>query len=154
MVPAHSRTGRLPGERIPPWVRTGLAVMALGLAAVFVLALRIDPYKGGTQRLGTHRQLGLPPCSFLEATGRPCPSCGLTTSFSCTVRGDLASAARANWVGVPMALCCLLAIPWGLASALAGRALLLRSLERALIVAVLAVFVLLFVRWGFVLLWP
>ena len=154
MLPAHSRTGQLPGEPVPFWVRFVLGAMALGLVVVFALALRINPYKGGPQRQGTHQQLGLPPCSFLLVTGVPCPSCGLSTSFSYAVRGDIAGGARANWVGVLMAGGCLLAIPWGIASAVLGRALFLRSLERTLVVAVVSVFLLLFVRWGFVLLWP
>ncbi|MBY0233059.1 MAG: DUF2752 domain-containing protein [Gemmataceae bacterium] len=144
----------MPGEPVPGWVRWLLAGMALAFAAVFVLALRIDPYRDGPQTAGTHRQLGLPPCSFLEVTGRPCPSCGLSTSFSYTVRGDLAGGARANWVGVLMAVLALLAIPWGIASAALGRALFLRSLERSVVAVVIAVFVLLFVRWGIVLAWP
>lgn len=35
---------------------------------------------------GTHRQLGLPPCSSVLLFGRPCPGCGLTTSFTSTVQ--------------------------------------------------------------------
>ncbi|MGE0130055.1 MAG: DUF2752 domain-containing protein [Blastocatellales bacterium] len=36
--------------------------------------------------VGTHEQLGLPPCAFLHFTGIPCPSCGLTTSFAHAAR--------------------------------------------------------------------
>ena len=36
--------------------------------------------------VGTHRQLGLPPCAFLHFTGVPCPSCGLTTSVAHAAR--------------------------------------------------------------------
>ncbi|MCB9677855.1 MAG: DUF2752 domain-containing protein [Alphaproteobacteria bacterium] len=31
---------------------------------------------------GTHTQLGLNSCSFLVATGYPCPMCGATTTFT------------------------------------------------------------------------
>ncbi|NBO19844.1 MAG: DUF2752 domain-containing protein, partial [Proteobacteria bacterium] len=31
--------------------------------------------------LGTHEQLGLPPCGFYLWYGLPCPSCGMTTSW-------------------------------------------------------------------------
>lgn len=49
---------------------------------------------------GTHQQLGLPPCTIYFLTGRPCPSCGLTTSVSATLHGDLALAWRANPFGI------------------------------------------------------
>jgi hypothetical protein len=49
-------------------------VVTLSLAA-FVL----DPDGRG---IGTHEQLGLPPCGFVEMAGGPCPSCGFTTTFT------------------------------------------------------------------------
>lgn len=48
---------------------------------------------------GTHRQLGLPPCAFNAATGKLCPSCGLTTSFAAMTRMDLSAATRAHALG-------------------------------------------------------
>ena len=35
--------------------------------------------------MGTHQQLGLPPCNFVTLTGYPCPACGMTTSFALLV---------------------------------------------------------------------
>jgi len=38
--------------------------------------------------IGTHEQLGLPPCGFVEMfDGVPCPSCGYTTTFTLAAHG-------------------------------------------------------------------
>lgn len=59
--------------------RTRYLVM-LGLSAsVLFVARSLHPSPLG---VGTHEQMGLPPCPFLHFTGFPCPSCGLTTSFA------------------------------------------------------------------------
>jgi hypothetical protein len=69
---------------------------------------------------GTHQQLGLPPCTIHFLTGRPCPSCGLTTSVSAIVHGQFALAWRANPIGFlivagAIAVTCnsLMALVWG-----------------------------------------
>ena len=54
-------------------------VVAVGLGAVFVLAALLVPAEAGH---GTHTQLGLGSCTFLQLSGLPCPMCGATTSFS------------------------------------------------------------------------
>jgi hypothetical protein len=125
----------------------------MGLTAVFAVALWLDPYArdGQPLRMETHRQLGLPPCSFYALTGLPCPSCGMTTSFALLVRGDVGNSLRANAVGTLLALFWLSVIPWSVASAVRGRLLLVWAPERALTVAVLAFVVLLLVRWAAVL---
>jgi len=64
-----------------PRTRDRLLALALGLPswAVLATALRLQPDPEGH---GTHLQLGLGTCSFLEATAHPCPVCGMTTSFA------------------------------------------------------------------------
>ncbi|MGL4553317.1 MAG: DUF2752 domain-containing protein [Gemmataceae bacterium] len=144
---------RWPGEPLVAWVRVSLVLIAAGLAGVFAVATRIDPYGPGGRAatMATHQQLGLPPCNFVTTVGIPCPACGLTTSFALSVRADAVNAARANWVGLLLAGFCALLIPWGVASAAAGRALFVRSLERAAVAAVLTLFLLLLLRWATVL---
>jgi hypothetical protein len=53
---------------------------------------------------GTHEQLGLPPCSMMMFTGRPCPTCGYTTAFSHVAHGHLIEAAIVQPVGMLLAL--------------------------------------------------
>lgn len=61
-------------------------VMLAGSASVLSVALWLRPDVHGT---GTHQQLGLPPCSLMTVTGIPCPTCGMTTSFSLAAHGHL-----------------------------------------------------------------
>ena len=134
-------------------VRFLLALIAAGLVMVFVIAIRLNPYYAdGTPRsMETHRELGLPPCSFYEHTGLPCPSCGMTTSFSLLMHGDIGNSLRANAVGTGLALFCLLLIPWCVVSAWLGRPLGIWSIELSLIRVLIVFLVVLFVRWGIIL---
>lgn len=89
---------------------TGLCLLGIVVPLALLgtaVALRPDP-----RGLGTHEGLGLPPCGYLELTGRPCVSCGMTTSFAHTVRGQLPSALRANAVGTALALLCMVSPAW------------------------------------------
>jgi hypothetical protein len=128
--------------------------MALGLIGVFVIAFYLNPYQDGQPRFSeTHLQLGLPPCQFRSITGVPCPSCGMTTSFTWLMHGRLDYSLRANAVGTLLALFCLMLIPWGLACALRGRPFFTISLERALLWTMVIFLSLLFIRWILVLAW-
>jgi hypothetical protein len=59
-----------------------IALMSVS-GVVLTIARVLSPSPNG---LGTHQQLGLPPCFFHQMTGIPCPTCGMTTSFAHTVR--------------------------------------------------------------------
>ncbi|MES1227190.1 MAG: DUF2752 domain-containing protein [Armatimonadota bacterium] len=48
---------------------------------------------------GTHRQLGLPQCPSVTIFGRPCPGCGLTTSWTHLLHGHIAESFVSNAVG-------------------------------------------------------
>src|SRR5690606_14592168 len=93
-----------------------LAIATAG-AAVLVLARMLEPDARGH---GTHEQLGLPPCGFLELTGVPCPGCGLTTAFAHLARADLVPALEANAGALPLFLLTALAVPAGALGAIAG----------------------------------
>lgn len=85
--------------------RTGLslshhvtwATLLSGSVSVLGIALWLKPSPAG---VGTHTQLGLPPCGILAATGYPCPGCGMTTAFASMVRGNLPLAWTANPAGI------------------------------------------------------
>jgi hypothetical protein len=163
MTPAHLSTTEdvddLPtaSAYLTWWVRGALLVIVLGLVAVFTIAVLLNPYnEDGTPRtMATHTTwpLRLPDCTFKTMTGGlPCPSCGMTTSFSLLMHGDPIASLRANWVGTGLAVFCLGLIPWALASVWLKRPLFVTSLERAMAVSVVVFLVVMMLRWGIVLL--
>jgi len=53
--------------------------------------------------MGTHTQLGMPACQFEARTGLPCATCGMTTSFSWFVRGEILRSLRTQPMGTILA---------------------------------------------------
>ncbi len=94
------------------------------LAAVAVLAMLFTArwLQPNARGLGTHQQLGLPPCTFVALYGFPCPSCGMTTSWSLFTRGQWTDAARANLGGLMLALIALAYLPASCYFFFSGRA--------------------------------
>ena len=81
---------------------------------------------------GTHTQLGLRPCAFLTATGRLCPSCGMTTSYAWLARGQIDRSWKANPAGCLYALLSVPLIFWMVSSAIAKRPVGFQSLMKPL----------------------
>ena len=98
--------------------RIGLAALAAALVAVLVTARTLSPDDRGH---GTHEQLGLPPCTFYLIFRRPCPACGMTTSWAWLLRGNVVRAMAANAGGALLAMLSIAAAPWMLISAIRGR---------------------------------
>jgi phosphatidylglycerophosphate synthase len=94
-----------------------LAGAGLALVAGLALAARLEPDPHG---VGTHEQLGLPPCTFATWIGFRCPSCGMTTSWAWLMQGRVGEALGANVGGTLLALLAIVAGPWLLASAARG----------------------------------
>lgn len=92
-------------------------LLVLMIPAVFLLAWILHPDVSGR---GTHRQLGLPECLLLRATGVRCPTCGMTTAFANFVRGRWSAAWQANAAGFLLAAGLVLSWPV-LALSLTGR---------------------------------
>jgi len=104
-----------------PLGRVGRVLLATGslcLLGGFAVALFVVPDPRG---FGTHEQLGLSPCRFKTMFDIPCPSCGMTTSFSNFIRGRFITSAEANPAGFLLAAVCAVGIPWCWLSVWTGR---------------------------------
>ena len=75
----------------------GVALMSVVLLSV---AFILNPSREG---VGTHRQLGLPECGWILAADVPCPTCGMTTAWSHTVRGEFPTAFMTQPLGLILA---------------------------------------------------
>lgn len=103
--PTNALTGEAPRVRPVPIGRwpegvvrrlTGLTVAGI-CGVVLGLAFWLTPDGAGH---GTHMQLGLPPCGWVMAMNRPCPTCGMTTAFAHAAHGRLVEAAIAQPFGL------------------------------------------------------
>jgi uncharacterized protein DUF2752 len=83
-----------------------------------VVAAFLNPASEG---LGTHKQLGKPACGFYVRTGYPCPTCGMTTAFAHTVRGELYQAFAVQPAGALAALLCAVGAVGGIYITSTGR---------------------------------
>lgn len=68
---------------------------------VLSLARWVNPSPTG---MGTHLQLGMATCGFLDRTGLPCGTCGMTTSFAHFARGQVVASFLAQPLGCFLAL--------------------------------------------------
>ena len=96
------------------WFALAAAVAA---AAVLVIAATLTPSESGH---GTHQRLGLPPCGWIVSMGLPCPTCGMTTSFSHTVRGEWGEAFMAQPMGLVLCIVTAMVFVGGLVMAFTG----------------------------------
>ena len=72
-------SGPSPEPKLAVHWRVFSLLISLACSTVFFVAAKLTPSPTG---VSTHEELGLAPCQFLERTGIPCISCGMTTSFS------------------------------------------------------------------------
>jgi hypothetical protein len=123
-----------------------LAMIVAGgvLLGLLATAGRLTPNQHGQ---GTHQQLGLPPCTILAWYGIRCPSCGMTTSWSHVVRGQVFAAIRANAGGTLLALVALAAGPWLLVSGLRGRWLFSPPRETWVLAVALTIVTITLIDW-------
>lgn len=97
-------------------VRLWCAFVLLMAGAILGIGLWLTPDPRGT---GSHQQLGLPSCTFLDRTGIPCPTCGCTTAVSNFSHGHVLRSLLTQPFGFAVALLSLTLIPltgWGVAT--------------------------------------
>ncbi|MEM9414431.1 MAG: DUF2752 domain-containing protein [Planctomycetota bacterium] len=90
-------------------IQNRLLALPVFLAGSTVLGLAawMDPDARG---MGTHQQLGLPPCSFEQVTGFPCATCGCTTSFAHAAEGSLLTSFITQPFGAVLAVMTAMAV--------------------------------------------
>lgn len=151
-LPTH--TPPVPPTTVPPttvrpttlragpisWAERGLAGgLALACGSVLVVASRLFPDPSG---VGTHRQLGLPPCGWMAAGNTPCPTCGMTTAFSAMANAHPLLSLKAQPFGALLALASAVAFWLGLyvliTGSRVGQALAERAGRRTMIFTVSA----------------
>lgn len=94
--------------RLNWWLR-GLSLLSGCLViGLLLLARSLEPAPSG---FGTHRQLGLPPCTSVLMWGAKCPSCGMTTAWAHATRGEWRHALEANVGGMLLAIIGLAYLP-------------------------------------------
>jgi len=115
-VAIYTQTGN--AERLRTAPRVFAAVAALGCLSVMLIALRLQPSHSG---VGTHTAIGFANCDFLARTGLPCPSCGMTTSFSWFARGNLIASLWVQPMGTVLAIITCACFWGGLYVAITGK---------------------------------
>jgi hypothetical protein len=81
-----------------------MVALASAMACLLILAVAcwLRPNPAG---YGSHTFLpAMQKCQFLERTGLPCPSCGMTTSFTWFVRGNLLASFYVQPMGALLAM--------------------------------------------------
>ncbi|WP_404310687.1 DUF2752 domain-containing protein [Neorhodopirellula lusitana] len=96
-----------PSNLRPSTIRFLSIGVAISLAIPLIVARSLAPSPDG---LGTHQQLGLPPCSMRVLFGMRCPACGMTTSWSHLTRGDLLASIQANAGGAALGILALVVV--------------------------------------------
>jgi hypothetical protein len=119
------------------------------LGALLVAGLLKPDARG----LGTHEQLGLPPCTFASLFGRRCPACGMTTAWALAMDARMSDATRTHVTGTLLAVAALVVGLGATIVAARGRRLAWQPGETALAGLALAAAALVLVEWVLRLVW-
>ncbi len=89
--------------RVPWSTRVMFLLASMGSLALLIVAWRLDPHPSG---IGTHTSLGFSPCGWIVNANLPCPTCGMTTSFSNAAHGHWITGILAQPMGFLLAVSC------------------------------------------------
>jgi hypothetical protein len=124
--------------------RAAMVVAGSVLAGLLITAACLSP---SPQGMGTHQQLGLPPCTMVDWFGVRCPSCGMTTSWAHMTKLQVLEAFRANVGGALLALTAAFCGPWLLVSGVRGKWTFTEPREMVVVVIGLAIIVVTLLDW-------
>ncbi|QDT94051.1 hypothetical protein Pan161_57430 [Gimesia algae] len=127
-------------------MRLLLIVWSLFLIAGFGVATQMTPDSGGS---GTRQKPVFAPCIIKTRFSIPCPSCGMTTSFTHFVRGQIRQSAEANTSGLVLAVVCLVMIPWSWISVYRHRLWLVSQPETCLLWLICSLVSITVIEWAF-----
>lgn len=100
-LPIIYATRRTQPHHLTGGARLLASVIAAAGLGLLLVAAWVRPNAAG---VGTHASsLHLQPCQFLERTGLPCPSCGMTTSFAWFARGNVPASLYVQPMGTVLA---------------------------------------------------
>jgi hypothetical protein len=122
------------------------AALGAGLFAVLAVASLLPPDPRG---LGTHQQLGLPPCTFLTVMGIRCPACGMTTAWANVMHGRPVEALRASASGTLLAAVAIACGSGALAIAIRGKWLAWQPAETTIAIVAVGLATIVIVEWAF-----
>lgn len=112
----YARGGEV--RSLTPAGRLAALAIALVMLTPLVTASLLTPSPDGT---GSHTKLGLAPCPFMATTGIPCPSCGMTTSWTWFARGNLRASFYVQPMGTVLAILCVCCFWTALYAGITGR---------------------------------
>lgn len=114
--------------------------------ALLLVAASLSPSPAG---IGTHQQLGLPPCTWPVAFGVVCPACGMTTAFAHAARGDLLSSFVTQPFGAILAIATAMVVVLGAYGAVTGTRVFMLFRPLATKWGAALFVTLLFAAWGY-----
>lgn len=123
----HSLESENLASAVEPWWQRHPRMLGLLVGGpcwlVVAVAVGLHPDPRGYD---THTQLHLPACGFMQSTGMPCPTCGMTTAFAAMAHGRVFTALHAQSFGAVLFVATALAGVLGAVQATTGRGVLQR----------------------------